>query len=79
MERDVVQDARLVMDFVTFSLIIDDIVFPDGKTAMGTLGGGGPQTAFGMKLWADKVGLAVRRGRRASSDWFAGLGGYSQG
>jgi len=45
------------MDFVTFSLIIDDIVFPDGKTAMGTLGGGGPQTAFGMKLWADKVGL----------------------
>jgi sugar/nucleoside kinase (ribokinase family) len=45
------------MDFVTFSLIIDDIVFPDGQTAMGTLGGGGPQTAFGMKLWADQVGL----------------------
>lgn len=46
------------MDFVTFSLIIDDIVFPDGQTAMGTLGGGGPQTAFGMRLWADQVGLA---------------------
>ena len=45
------------MDFVTFSLIIDDIVFPDGQTAMDILGGGGPQTAFGMKLWADKVGL----------------------
>jgi len=45
------------MDFLAFSLIIDDIVFPDGQTAMGVLGGGGPQTAFGMKLWADKVGL----------------------
>lgn len=45
------------MDFATFSLIIDDIVFPDGQTAMGVLGGGGPQTAFGMKLWADQVGL----------------------
>jgi sugar/nucleoside kinase (ribokinase family) len=45
------------MDFVTFSLIIDDIVFPDGHTAMGTLGGGGPQTAFGMSLWAEQVGL----------------------
>ena len=47
------------MDFVTFSLIIDDIVFPDGQTAMGVLGGGGPQTAFGMKLWASKVGLVA--------------------
>lgn len=45
------------MDFVTFSLIIDDIVFSDGRTAMGCLGGGGPQTAFGMRLWADAVGL----------------------
>jgi sugar/nucleoside kinase (ribokinase family) len=42
---------------VTFSLIIDDIVFPNGQTAMGVLGGGGPQTAFGMRLWADRVGL----------------------
>lgn len=46
------------MNFVAFSLIIDDIVFPDGRTAMGVLGGGGPQTAFGMRLWADSVGLA---------------------
>jgi len=45
------------MDFVAFGLIIDDIVFPDGRTAMGVLGGGGPQTAFGMKLWAEQVGL----------------------
>lgn len=46
------------IDFVTFSLIIDDIVLPDGRTAMGMLGGGGPQTAFGLRLWADGVGLA---------------------
>lgn len=45
------------MDFVAFGLIIDDIVFPDGRTAMGVLGGGGPQTAFGMRLWAEQVGL----------------------
>jgi hypothetical protein len=45
------------MDFVTFALIIDDLVFPDGRTMMAVLGGGGPQTAFGMKLWADRVGL----------------------
>lgn len=47
------------VDFVTFSLIIDDIVFPDGQTSMGVLGGGGPQTAFGMRLWADNVGLSA--------------------
>jgi sugar/nucleoside kinase (ribokinase family) len=47
------------MDFVTFNIIIDDIVFPDGRTAMGVLGGGGSQTAFGMKLWADEVGLVA--------------------
>lgn len=47
------------MNFVTFSLILDDIVFPDGQTAMGVLGGGGPQTAFGLRLWAEQVGLAA--------------------
>ena len=50
------------IDFVTFSLIIDDIVFPNGQTSMGVLGCGGPQTAFGTKVWADNVG------------WVAGVG-----
>ncbi|KAG6543181.1 hypothetical protein Mapa_015430 [Marchantia paleacea] len=53
------------MEFVTFTIIIDDIVYPDGHTAMCCLGGGGPQTAFGMKLWAsdqERVGLAARVG-----------------
>lgn len=51
------------INLVTFSLIIDDIVFPDGRTAMGLLGGGGPQTAFGMRLWVEGVGLAGGVGR----------------
>lgn len=47
------------MDFVSFGIIIDDIVFPDGRTVMGVLGGGGPQAAFGMRLWSDSVGLVA--------------------
>lgn len=47
-----------VIDYFTFSVIIDDIVLHDGRTLMGVLGGGGPQTAFGMKLWTQgRVGL----------------------
>lgn len=50
-----------VLDYVTYTLIVDDIVHADGRTAMEQLGGGGPQTAFGIRLWAPKnarVGLA---------------------
>lgn len=47
-----------MIHYFTFSVIIDDIVFYDGRTLMGVLGGGGPQTAFGMKLWTQGgVGL----------------------
>ncbi len=52
-----------MIDYFTFSLIIDDVVLPDGRTRMGLLGGGGPQTAFGMKLWAlGGVGLCAHVG-----------------
>lgn len=51
-------DAAAI-DLVAFGIIIDDIVFPDGRTSMGILGGGGPQTAFGMRLWSRSVGLAA--------------------
>lgn len=50
------------MDYVAFNVIIDDIVFPDGRTQMGILGGGGPQTAFGMRLWSDSVALVAAVG-----------------
>lgn len=64
------------MDFITYSIIIDDLVFPDGRTAMGVLGGSGPQSAFGMKLWADSVGLAGGVGYNFPDDawaWLAGM------
>lgn len=70
------------MDFVSFSLIIDDIVFPDGQTAMCILGGGGPQTAFGLKLWADQVGLVSGVGSdlpQAALAWLEGSGIDTQG
>ena len=58
---------------VAFGIILDDIVFPDGHTAMGTLGGGGPQTAFGMRLpalagWIEQcqVGLVAGVGHDLS-------------
>jgi cytidine kinase len=50
-------------DYVTFNIIIDDIIFPDGQTQMGIIGGGGPQTAFGMRLWTDSVGIVAGVGK----------------
>ncbi len=51
-----------MIDFVTFGIIIDDVVLPDGRVAGGLLGGGGPQTAFGLRLWSERVGLVARVG-----------------
>lgn len=52
-----------MVDFYGFNIIIDDVVMPDGTTRMGELGGGGPQTVFGMRLWSKSVGLAASVGR----------------
>ena len=60
-----------MVDLVAFGIILDDLVFPDGHTVTGTLGGGGPQTAFGMRLpalagWTEEsgdVGLVAGIGR----------------
>lgn len=46
------------IDYVAFNIMLDDLVFSDGQTQMGVLGGGGPQTAFGMRLWSRSVGLS---------------------
>ena len=46
--------------YVSLGIILDDVVFPDGRTQMGILGGGGPQTVWGMALAASsgaEVGL----------------------
>jgi len=49
-------------DFIAFGIVLDDLVYPDGRNFPGLLGGGGPQTAFGMRLWSDSVGLCARAG-----------------
>jgi len=43
-------------------IIIDDIGLPDGSVVRGLLGGGGPQAAFGARLWTESVGLLSRAG-----------------
>ncbi len=61
------------MNYVTFSIILDDIVFPIGETRMGVLGGGGPQTAFGMRMWSDSVGIVAGVGSEFPTEaqgWF---------
>lgn len=67
-----------MIDYFTCSLIIDDLVLPDGRTIMGVLGGGGPQAAFGMKLWAQGgVGLCAGVGADlppAAEAWLHALG-----
>ena len=43
-------------------IIIDDIRLDNGKIVRGVLGGGGPQAAFGARLWHDSVGFLSRSG-----------------
>jgi sugar/nucleoside kinase (ribokinase family) len=43
-------------------IIIDDIVFPDGETRMGVLGGGTVHAAAGMLIWDQRPGIASRVG-----------------
>jgi sugar/nucleoside kinase (ribokinase family) len=39
------------------TVIIDDIVFPDGETRMGVLGGGSTHAAAGIVMWGERPGL----------------------
>ena len=43
-------------------IIIDDIIDNLGQRTFGVLGGGGPQAAWGARLWHDEVGLLSRAG-----------------
>lgn len=43
-------------------IIIDNIRLLDGSIARGVLGGGGPQGAFGARVWNDSVGFLSRSG-----------------
>jgi sugar/nucleoside kinase (ribokinase family) len=50
------------MRYASWGIIVDDIVFPDGRTAMGVLGGGGLYTAAGMRIWTPDAGVIANVG-----------------
>ena len=43
-------------------IILDSIRLRSGDVRRNTLGGGGPQAAFGMRLWHSSVALLTRSG-----------------
>lgn len=50
-------------DFLIYGkIIIDDIRLGDGHIVRGVLGGGGPQAAFGARLWTAAIGFLSRSG-----------------
>ncbi|MEM6282810.1 MAG: PfkB family carbohydrate kinase [Chloroflexota bacterium] len=46
-------------------LFIDDIVFPDGRTKMGIIGGGSTHAAMGAVVWDERPGVAMVAGKDA--------------
>ena len=55
------------------SVIIDDIVYPDGRTSMGVLGGGGTHAAYGMLAAGEKPALVGLVGEDLPADVCARL------
>jgi sugar/nucleoside kinase (ribokinase family) len=58
------------------SIIIDDIVYPDGRTDMEVLGGGGVHTAAGMVVWGERPGLVSTKGNGLPQSAAARLESY---
>lgn len=56
------------------TVIIDDIILPDGSARMACLGGGPVHAAMGMRLWAAHVGLAAPLGEGFPDELVAELG-----
>jgi sugar/nucleoside kinase (ribokinase family) len=55
--------ARPRIDYVIYGkIIVDDIRLRGGERVRAMLGGGGPQAAFGARVWSDSVGLLTRSG-----------------
>ena len=54
-------------DLVVFTVIVDDLVFPDGTTKMAVMGGGGPQTAFGLRCHPADLSVGLAAGRASHS------------
>ncbi len=65
-----------MIDFVAFGIVIDDIVLPDGTTHLGVLGGGAPQTAWGMAAAlgsGERVGVTANIGADFDDAWLEPL------
>jgi sugar/nucleoside kinase (ribokinase family) len=65
-----------VIEYVTFGIIIDDMVYSNGHTQMGVLGGGGAQTAWGMAVAlgsGERVGLVAGVGDDLTESMLAPL------
>jgi sugar/nucleoside kinase (ribokinase family) len=60
--------------YASWGIIIDDIVFPDGRTAMGVLGGAGLYAASGMRLWSRDAVLISAVGRDFDASSLAPFG-----
>lgn len=54
-------------------VFIDDIVFPDGRTEMGVLGGASSHAAAGMILWDERAGIIACVGSGFPPDAWARL------
>jgi sugar/nucleoside kinase (ribokinase family) len=53
-----------MLDYIVYGkIIIDNIKLLDGNIIENQLGGGGPQGAFGVRVWSDSVGLISRLGK----------------
>lgn len=51
--------AASSIEFGCFTVIIDDIINPDGRSLMGAMGGGGPQTLYGYQLATSQRGVVA--------------------
>jgi hypothetical protein len=58
-----------MLDYLIYGkIIIDDIRLANGQIVRGVIGGGGPQAAFGARLWSNSIGFLSRSGTDMSND-----------
>jgi ribokinase len=61
--------------WVLGNLTLDDLVFPDGTTAMHACGGNAIFAALGARLWSNRVGLSARIGPDYPRQYLGALAG----
>src|SRR6266478_4371347 len=62
--RDFIDMEVVMARYLLFGhLTIDDTVLPDGRTAMGTVGGNVLYAAIGAHVWTDDLAIVARPGQ----------------